>query len=84
MSAPDWMRGDRPPRPRREVRQIIKYQLRQGKPSCLVWWDGEDASRDTWEPVPNLLHLEDALRDFERATGLTHTLIGLYYINKGR
>ena len=65
------MRGDRPPRPRREVCQILKYQLRGGKPSCLVRWDGEDASRDTWEPVPNLLHFEDALRDFERATGLT-------------
>ena len=71
VGGPDWMRGDRPPRPRREVRQILKYQLRRGKPSCLVRWDGEDASRDTWEPVPNLLHFEDALRDFERATGLT-------------
>ena len=65
------MRGDRPPRPRRKVRQILKYQLQRGKPLCLVWWDGEDASRDTWEPVPNLLHFEDALQDFERATGLT-------------
>ena len=47
VGGPDWMRGDRPPRPRREVHQIIKYQLRRGKPSCLVLWDGEDASRDT-------------------------------------
>ena len=37
----------------------------------LVCWEGEDASRDSWERVANLLHFEDVLRDFERASGTT-------------
>ena len=30
---------------------------------------GEDVLRDSWEQVANLLHIEEALRDFELATG---------------
>ena len=63
------MVADRPPRPSREVSQVLQFRNRRGIPSCLVRWVGEDASRDSWEPVANLLHFEEALRDFELATG---------------
>ena len=49
--APDWMVADRQPRPSREVSQVLLFLNHHCCPSCLVRWVGEDASRDSWEPV---------------------------------
>ena len=54
-----------------EVARILKFRMRFGRPHLLVRWAGEDASGDTWEPVENLTHCDDAIRDFERTAGLT-------------
>ena len=37
----------------------------------LVRWAGADASADTWEPLENLTHCDDAVRAFEQARGVT-------------
>ena len=67
--APDWMVADWLPSPSSEVSQVLQFLNSSSSPSCLVHWVGEDASRDLWEPVANLLHLEEVLHDFELATG---------------
>ena len=39
-----------------KVSQVLLFWNCSGRLSCLVLWVGEDASRDSWELVANLLH----------------------------
>ena len=56
------------------VKEILKFRLRRaGRPQVLVRWAGRDAPGDTWDPVEHLANCEEAIRDFERARGCTHT-----------
>ena len=36
----------------------------------LVRWAGRDASGETWEPLENLTNCDEAIRDFERSSGV--------------
>ena len=55
--------------PEHEVRELLKFKMRYGRPHVLVRWAGCDASGDTWEPLDNLTNCEEAIAAFEQATG---------------
>ena len=44
--------------------------MRYGRPHVLVRWAGRDASGETWEPLENLTNCDEAIRDFERSSGV--------------
>jgi hypothetical protein len=48
MPAPPVATGD-PAAP--AVQELLKFQMRYGRPHVLVRWAGRDASGDTWEPL---------------------------------
>ena len=52
--------------------EILGFRVHYGAPQswCLIRWVGKDASGDTWEPVENLTHCEEAVEDLEAARGV--------------
>jgi hypothetical protein len=70
---PDHMGGDsRPPPPvlgadggqEYEVKELLRLNMRYGRPYVLVRWAGRDASGDTWEPLDNLTNCAEAIAAF--------------------
>ena len=53
-----------------EVAALLQFRLRAGRPQVLVRWAGQDASAETWEPLENLTHCEEAIAEFEQARGI--------------
>ena len=56
--------------PEHEVAAILRFRLHAGRPQVLVRWAGRDASGETWEPLENLTNCDEAIRDFERSSGV--------------
>ena len=56
--------------PEHEVTAILRFRRHAGRPQVLVRWAGRDASGETWEPLENHTNCDEAIRDFERASGL--------------
>ena len=51
-----------------EVEQILdkRYEKGSGELWYLVKWKGHDSSANTWEPIKNLIHCRESIKEFER------------------
>ena len=61
--------ADSAPEHHDEVQELLKFEMRFGRPYVLVRWTGLDAAGHTWEPLDNLTTCEAAIAAFEPATG---------------
>ena len=48
-----------------EVEEIVARRLRRGKTQYLVKWAGYGVEEKSWEPVGNLAHAQDLVKEFE-------------------
>ena len=53
----------------RAVQELLKFEMRHGRPYVLVRWTGLEAAGDTWEPLDTLTNCDAAIAAFEHATG---------------
>lgn len=53
-----------------EVERIVDIRSSHGKRQYLIKWKGYKDSDNTWEPIENLTHCQDMIKEFHREKGL--------------
>jgi len=48
-----------------EVEKILDRKYEDGQLNYLVQWKDYDSSFSTWEPITNLLHCQDKIKEYE-------------------
>jgi hypothetical protein len=48
-----------------EVEKVIDKKDEKGEKYYLVKWKGYDSSANTWEPLENLIHCRERIKEFE-------------------
>ncbi len=48
-----------------EVEKILDRKHENGENYYLVKWIGYDSSENTWEPIKNLIHSREIIKEFE-------------------
>lgn len=48
-----------------EVEKILDRKYEDGQLNYLVQWKDYDSSFNTWEPITNLLHCQDKIKEYE-------------------
>ncbi len=49
-----------------EVEQLLKSRIKDGKKEFKVKWKGYKMSNCTWEPLKNIIHLKEDLKQLEK------------------
>jgi hypothetical protein len=49
-----------------EVERVLDMQMVNNQPFYLIKWKGYDTSKNTWEPINNLINCQLLLQDFHQ------------------